>query len=60
MTPVFYTVNEIASILRLHRNTIEIIIKSRKLTATKVGGVWRISQVALDAYLNKQTITAKN
>jgi excisionase family DNA binding protein len=60
MTPVFYTVNEIASILRIHRNTVEIIIKSRKLTATKIGGVWRISQIALDSYLNKQTITAKN
>lgn len=60
MTPVFYTVNEIASVLRVHRNTVEIMIKSRKLTAVKVGGVWRISQVALDSYLNKQTITAKN
>jgi excisionase family DNA binding protein len=60
MTPVFYTLNEIASILKIHRNTVEIMIKSRKLTATKVGGVWRISQVALDSYLNKQTITAKN
>jgi excisionase family DNA binding protein len=60
MTPVFYTLNEISAILRVHRNTVEIMIKSRRLTATKVGGVWRISQIALDSYLDKQTITAKN
>lgn len=60
MTPVFYTVNEVAAMFKLHRNTIELMIKKRKLTATKVEGVWRISQVAIDSYVNKQTITAKN
>jgi len=60
MSHVFYTVNEIAAMFKIHRNTVELMIKDRKLTATKIKGQWRVSQIALDSYINKNTITAKN
>lgn len=55
----FYTINQVAEQLQVHSNTIATLVRQRKITATKVAGVWRISQVALDAYIQSRTTTAR-
>lgn len=40
----FYTIYELADILKLHHNTIRNNIKSGKLKAHKIGQQWRIKK----------------
>lgn len=54
--PHFYKLRELADLLRINQNTLLMEIKRRRLGATKVAGVWRISQQALDNYINSQTV----
>lgn len=54
----YYSINEVAEKLHVHYNTIVKLIKTRKLTAVKVAGSWRISGVALLAYLDKYSVKA--
>jgi excisionase family DNA binding protein len=58
MEKQFFSVNEVATMLAVHYNTIIKLILSRKLTAVKVAGAWRVSQVALDEYINKNSVKA--
>lgn len=61
MEPVraYFTIKQVAEHLQVHSNTIAKLIRERKITAVKVAGVWRISQIALNAYLENRTVTAK-
>lgn len=47
----FYTTNEVADILKIHKRTIFRYIKSGKLKATKIGQ-WRIKKEDLDRFIN--------
>ena len=47
----FYTVDEIAKALKVHRRTILRLLVDGKLKASKVGTQWRISQQQVDNYL---------
>lgn len=55
----FYTLNEIATKLKVHVNTVENLIRGRSMSATKVGRQWRVSEDQLTAYLDSRTIKAK-
>lgn len=54
--PHFYKLSELSDLLRIHQNTLLMEIRRRRLGATKVAGVWRVSQQALDNYLSSQTV----
>lgn len=54
----FYTIHQVAEHLQVHSNTVAKLIRERKITAVKVAGVWRISQIALDSYINSRTVKA--
>lgn len=58
--PQFYSIKELADLLSVHSNTVAMMVKERKITAIKVAGVWRISQIALDNYLESRTVKAKS
>ncbi len=48
-----YTTEEIAVILRVHKQTVWRYIRQNKLSATKVGGQYRVKESDLEKYLNK-------
>lgn len=52
----YFSIKEVAQKLHVHYNTIVKLIKTRKITAVKVAGAWRISGVAIDSYLDRYTI----
>ena len=47
----FYTVKEIAEMLKMNEQTIFRFIREGKLEATKVGGRYRITQEQLDRFI---------
>lgn len=53
------TVYEVATLLRIHVNTVFSLIKKRSISATKVGNQWRISEDQLEEYLEARTIKRK-
>jgi len=55
----YYTINQIAELLNVHANTVAKLIRERSITAVKVAGVWRVSQIALDKYIDSRTVKAK-
>lgn len=59
MQEPLYTINEVAIICKVSSYTIERLIKSQKLSATKIGSQWRISEDQLDEYLESRTLKAK-
>jgi len=50
-----YTLQETAEFLKISTRTVLRYIKFRKLEATKIGQ-WRISEVALQEFLNRNSI----
>jgi len=50
-----YTLEEVVEILRVSRRTIYNYIKTEQLKAIKVGREWRVTQKALDAFLETGT-----
>ena len=52
---VFFTPREVAEKLRLHRNTVVKLILTQKLGATIVGKQYRVSQNALNEYIERNT-----
>jgi excisionase family DNA binding protein len=50
--PSFYTSNEVAASLRVTRRTVYNWLASGALTGARIGGVWRISQMQIDAFLS--------
>lgn len=48
-----YTLEEVASILRVHRNTVTKYIDSGMLVASKIGKEYRISETSLRDFLKR-------
>jgi excisionase family DNA binding protein len=55
--PRFMTVAEIAAIMRVSGMTVYRLIHSGQLEAIKVGGLYRVREAALGAYLAGQLVT---
>lgn len=53
---VFFTPQEVADQLKIHRHTVIKLILNQKLSATIVGKQYRISQEQLDDYYRANTI----
>jgi excisionase family DNA binding protein len=51
VSPKFYTVQEVASILRVHWQSVLNYIKSGKLEAVRLGKGYRISETALQNFI---------
>lgn len=50
-----YTLDEVAEILKITRRTLYTYVKEGKLKAVKIGREWRVSETALQDFLNKGT-----
>jgi len=46
-----YTINEVASLLKVSPKTVRRLIESGKLSAVRVGRVYRVPHKALEAFL---------
>ncbi len=57
VSPVFYTIQEVAEVLKVSVSTVRRSVKTGKLGVTRVGspGQIRVSQTALDRYLAQST-----
>lgn len=51
----YYTVQEVADLLKLHWQSVLTYIKNGELEALKLGKGYRISQKALDAFISERT-----
>ncbi len=51
----FYTPEEIAKVLKVHKNTIYDYIKRGELKALKIGKFYRISKEDFEKFLHKDT-----
>lgn len=51
-----YTIQQVMSHLQVSDETVYRYIRRGKLRASKVGGLWRVSKVALDVFLRKGEI----
>ena len=52
MNKNYYTVDEVADKIGVHTKTIRRYIYSGKLSAKKIDGQWRVTEEALDEYMN--------
>ena len=55
----YYTVQEVADLLKLHWQSVLTYIKNGDLEAVKLGKGYRISQQALDTFIAKRTTKTK-
>jgi excisionase family DNA binding protein len=55
----YYTVQEVADLLKLHWQSVLTYIKNGDLEAVKLGKGYRISQQALDSFIAKRTTKTK-
>jgi excisionase family DNA binding protein len=55
----YYTVQEVADLLKLHWQSVLTYIKNGDLEAIKLGKGYRISQQALDSFIAKRTTKTK-
>ncbi len=55
----YYTVQEVADLLKLHWQSVLTYIKNGELEAVKLGKGYRISQQALDTFIAKCTTKTK-
>ena len=55
----FYTVAQVAKLLKVHWQTVLNYIKSGKLEAVKLGKGYRISQSAINVFIKKNTSKLK-
>lgn len=55
----YYTVQEVADLLKLHWQSVLTYIKNGDLEAVKLGKGYRISQQALDSFITKRTTKTK-
>jgi len=46
-----FTLQEAADILKIHRNTLQRMLKAGKIKAVKIGTVWRIRGEDIDRFL---------
>ena len=50
-----YTLDEVAEALKITRRTLYTYVKEGKLKAVKIGREWRVSEAALQDFINKGT-----
>jgi excisionase family DNA binding protein len=55
----YYTVQEVADLLKLHWQSVLTYIKNGELEALKLGKGYRISQKALETFIAKRTTKTK-
>ncbi len=55
----YYTVQEVADLLKLHWQSVLTYIKNGELEAVKLGKGYRISQQALDTFIANRTTKTK-
>ncbi|MFC1656442.1 helix-turn-helix domain-containing protein [Patescibacteria group bacterium] len=55
-TKEVYTVSELAKLLQLHRNSIVKLINSKKLQGIKIGKLYRVTDQALENFLNSSGV----
>lgn len=55
----YYTVQEVADLLKLHWQSVLTYIKNGELEAIKLGKGYRISQQGLDSFIAKRTTKTK-
>jgi excisionase family DNA binding protein len=55
MTDTFYTVQEVARMLKIHERTVLNLIARKEIHAVKVANTYRISQEALDDYIKRHS-----
>jgi excisionase family DNA binding protein len=58
MTEEALTIDEVAERLRLHRRTVERLVRSGRLPAGKFGRVWRVAGSTLDKVLRGELVLA--
>lgn len=56
MQMTLYTINEVATLFKVHPDTISKLIKDKHLAASKIRGQWRISAEAISDYLDSRTV----
>lgn len=52
--PRFFTLEEVAEILRVSKRTIHRMIQQRKMPAFKVGGQWRIPETRFKEWIEQR------
>ena len=52
--PRFFTLDEVAEILRVSKRTIHRMIQQRKMPAFKVGGQWRIPETRFRQWIEQR------
>lgn len=53
-------ISELASYLKLEKQTIYNWLHRKKISGIKVGGVWRFDRKAIDKWLKSQIVPASN
>ncbi len=53
MTPVVYTVEETAHMLKISRWKVFDLIRTNALRSVKIGGLRRVPRTAIDEYITK-------
>ena len=51
MEEKFYRIREVAEMLKLAKSTVRKYLANGKLTGSKIGRIWRISQDDIDAFI---------
>lgn len=59
MQSTLYSINEVATHLKVHPDTISSLIRDGKIAAAKIGKQWRISEEAINDYMKSRTIKVK-
>ena len=49
----FYTVEEVAKVLRAHPYTVRRLCREKKVPAFKFGGQWRFSKAAIEEWVTR-------
>jgi len=52
--PKVYTVEEVAELLRVNPMTVYRAVRSGDITAFKIGSSWRITEEALNAFMQRR------
>jgi excisionase family DNA binding protein len=52
--PALLTADEVAAVLRLHPNTVKMLMRQGELPGKKIGGQWRLLKSELLAYLGAE------
>lgn len=48
MEDLFYTVQEVAELLKIHKSTVFAMIRGGKLKAIRIGRLWRVKKEELE------------